>query len=494
MNHVPFATGLADHGADRAFDPARLGGKGASLLAMAALGLPVPPGFVVPVTVANDADGLHAALADGLAWLERKTGRTLGGERPLLVSARSGAPVSMPGMMDTVLNVGAVPAAVDALERGAGQAFARDCRRRFLQGYAATVGGLSRDAFEDDEPDTAERVAGHLAPEDAREGLWRAAEAVVASWRGERARRYREIAGLEAEGTALVVQAMVFGNRDPRSGTGVMQTRDPVTGAPEPEGEWLPGEQGEAVVGGAHHPYRLIGGAHPLAARMPDVMADLLDAAATLERHARDAQEIEFTVESGRLWLLQTRTAKREAAADMRIAVDMAREGLIDRAEAVRRTDPQAAASRQVHDLAPGQSLSIIARGLPASPGVAAGAVVFSARDALEAGGGSVLVCRETHPADVAGMNAAAAIVTARGGTMSHAAAVARALAKPCVTGVRDLELHGERFAAGGHDVGVGEAITVDGTHGCVYAGRARTRAPEPDPNLATLLEWARKA
>ena len=490
MLHVPFAAGLAS--ADP--DPGRLGGKGASLVAMAALGLPVPPGFVVPVETAN-SDALERALADGLLWLEERTGRELGGERPLLVSARSGAPVSMPGMMDTVLNVGATARATEALAAEAGEAFARDCRRRFLQGYAVSVSGRSRHDFEDDRPETAERLAASLVPDDAREGLRRAAAAVVASWRGERAERFREIAGLEGRdmerGTALVVQAMVFGNRDARSGTGVMRTRDTATGAPGPTGEWLPSEQGEAVVGGARNPFALRGGENALTDRLPEAMNGLAQAGRALERHARDAQEIEFTVESGHLWLLQARAMRRDDAAHRRIAVDMVREGLIDRAEAVARTRPREAAARQVAALVPGQRLDTIARGLPASPGVASGRVVMDAAAAVRSEGPVVLVREETDPSDVAGINAAAAILTARGGAMSHAASVALALAKPCVTAARGLEVDANGFTVAGRRVRAGETITVDGTAGRAYAGAARTQAPEPDESLAVLLEWA---
>ena len=494
MNHVPFTAGLAASDPD----PGQLGGKGASLVAMAGLGLSVPPGFVVPVAVAN-SDALDTALAEGLAWLEGETGRTLGGERPLLVSARSGAPVSMPGMMDTVLNVGAVPDAMAQLAQEGGDAFARDCRRRFLQGYAVTVAGLSRHDFEDDDWRTVERVAAAHVPGDARQGLWAAARAVVASWQGERATRFREIAGIDGpdtiKGTALVVQAMVFGNRDSRSGTGVLHTRDATTGAPGATGEWLPGEQGEAVVGGRHDPYPLAGGRNALADLMPDAMRELVDACRTLEQHARDAQEVEFTLESGRLWLLQARSMRRDDAADRRIAVDMVREGLIDRREAVRRTRPSDALARQVATLAPDERPDMIAQGLPASPGVASGRVVMDAAAAVAGAKGGdgpvVLVREETDPSDVAGIHAASAVLTARGGAMSHAASVALALGKPCVTAARGLQIDGHGFSVAGRRVAAGETISVDGTAGRAYAGAVRTETPKPDEHLQTLLAWA---
>ena len=238
-------------------------------------------------------------------------------------------------------------------------------------------------------------------------------------------------------------------------------------------------------------PFPLVAGEDSLGEAMPDILAELIAAGETLERHAREAQEVEFTIESGRLWLLQARATRRDDAAHLRIAVDMVREGLIDRAEAVARTDPQAAARRQVAQLAPGQSLETIAQGLPASPGVAWGRVVLDAKAAAASDGPVVLVRTETVPEDVAGMKRAAAILTAHGGAMSHAAAVARAFAKPCVTGARGLAIDADGFEVAGRRVRTGEVITVDGTTGRAYAGRAQMQAPEPDGNLATLLEWA---
>ena len=491
---VPFAAGIEP---SEAPDPTVLGAKGAGLVAMGALGLPVPAGFVIPIAVARDERRRMRALSEGVAWLEERTKRRVGGATqntpPLLVSVRSGAAVSMPGMMDTVLNVGATAAATRLLQIEVGETFARDCRRRFLRGFARVVGGTLQSRVEEaSDADLESAVADHLS-DDARADLTRAADAVVDSWSGERAERFRAISGLAGEGTAVIVQAMVFGNRDDRSGTGVLQTRDPATGARDPVGEWLAHEQGEVLVGGRADPVPLKDHHESLEHVMPDVFADLVRAGHKLERQAGDAQEIEFTVESGRLWLLQTRSAKRDGAAHWRIAVDMVREGLISKHEAVARTDPIAAAARRVGRIEPGQDLEVLVEGLPASGGAATGRVVLDADAALRAPGPVVLVRSETSPEDVAGMNAAAAILTARGGRMSHAAAVARAFGKPCVTGARGLVIDERGFRVGNRRIRTGEAITIDGHAGRAYAGVARIIEPEPDENLSTLLDWARE-
>ena len=476
---------------------------------MAGLGLPVPPGFVLPVALCREiAEGASpdAALEEGLAEMARFTGRLFGSDRPLLLSVRSGAAISMPGMMDTILDVGASARATELIAAETDKDFAYDCRRRFLHSYAVNVLGQPRAPFdeaEEDEPDVGrlsrrfERLAPDV-PEDPMEALRGAVDAVIASWDGERARQFRLIEGLEGDGTAVVVQAMVFGNRDVHSATGVARTRDPATGERRLNGDYLPLAQGEDVVDGFHDPKPLT--EHEVTDGMdetsferwlPDAFAELDEAAATIERDVRDAQEIEFTVESGRVWFLQTRSMKRTVAEGVRIAVSLAQEGLIGREEAIARADPRRAAATLAPKLAPGQPLDMIARGTAAVAGVATGRVVMSAEAARRASGPVVLVRRETDPSDVAGIAAAAAVLTARGGRTSHAATVAHGMGKPCVTGASTLLIGTDGFETLGRSFREGDEITVDGTSGSVYAGPVETVTPEPDGKLRTLLEWA---
>ena len=512
LDSRPVVFGCGERFADSAqADPQRLGAKGAGLVRMAARGLPVPPGFVLSVGLCRAiGEGLspNDVLREGLDEIARHTGRRFGSERPLLVSVRSGAAISMPGMMDTVLDVGATREAV-ALIAGEGEEtsprFAADCRARYLASYVTNVLHRPRAPFDEamelPPEDRLERVESLAdgVPDDAHAALHAAVRAVIGSWDGERARQYRTIAGIEGEGTAVVVQAMVFGNRDERSATGVARTRDPDTGSWRLHGDFLPLAQGEDVVDGTRNPLPLAtpeGEETTFADWQPDTWRELERVARIVESHERDAQEIEFTVESGRLWLLQTRSMKRSVEEGVRIAVALAEEEVITRAEALERADPHRALAQLRPRLAPDQPLDVIARGVPASRGVAGGRVVMSAAEAVRArderAGPTVLVRPETDPSDVAGIDAAAAVLTARGGRTSHAASVAASYAKPCVTGAMTLEIDADGFSSLGRRVERGDAITVDGGAGRVYAGLARTvPAPEPDRALQTLLAWS---
>ncbi|GGV10136.1 hypothetical protein GCM10010182_32450 [Actinomadura cremea] len=459
--------------ADVAEPAAVLGGKARGLIALRRLGLPVPPGFVVGTAACRAflrdgrfPDGLDAELAAAVAGLEAATGRRLGGpDRPLVLAVRSGGAVSMPGMMSTVLNLGLTARAAEGLAAETGDArFARDSRRRFLASFAATA------------RDGPGEGPGEAVPDDARRQLDLAVRAVFASWNTPRARTYRAIRGIpDGAGTAVTVQAMVFGNRDGRSGTGVAFSRDPGTGEPVPSGEVLFGGQGEDVVSGRTSPSRL----SALADREPAVWTALVDALDLLERHYRDACHVEFTFESGVPWLLQVRPGGLTGHAAVRVAVDLADAGVIDRRAAVRRVSP--------HDLriarAPrldATGADVLARGIGASPGVATGRVATTPDRAVRmaADGPVVLVRPYTSPLDMHGLAAAAGVVTAVGGTTSHAAVVARSLGRPAVVG------------APGLDVPDGALVTIDGTGGEVVAGRPRTVATS-NPHLDRLLAWA---
>ena len=502
---VIFGCGAAFADAGQA-DPARVGAKGASLVRMAGLGLAVPPGFVLPVALCRRiAEGLdpEPILAEGLADIAAFTGRTFASDLPLLVSVRSGAAISMPGMMDTILDVGATREATALIARETDEAFALDCRRRYLTSYAINVLGRPRGPFDEAEEEAAdaaelvrrcETLAGDV-PDDAVASLVASVRAVIASWDGERARQFRTIEGLKGEGTAVVVQAMVFGNRDARSATGVARTRDPATGEARLHGDYLARAQGEDVVDGFHTPKPLTRaeGDGSFEAWLPGAFDALAEGARAIEANMRDGVEIEFTVESGQVWFLQARAMKRTVTEAVRIAVAMAQEGVIDRDEALARADPQRAAATLTPELAPGQRLDMIARGTAASAGVASGRVVLSSRAALEAREPVILVRGETDPSDVAGIDAAAAVLTARGGRTSHAASVAVARGKPCVTGAGTVTIGEGGFETLGRRFSEGDEITVDGTRGCVYAGRLETVTPEPDGKLRTLLEWAGK-
>ncbi|MDQ7019172.1 MAG: pyruvate, phosphate dikinase [Robiginitomaculum sp.] len=519
-----------------------LGGKGANLAEMCALGLPVPPGFTITTKVCtafyeNDRaypDGLIEQVEAALADLEEKTGKRFGDPKnPLLVSVRSGGRASMPGMMDTVLNLGLNADTVAGLAARSGDArFAWDSYRRFIQMYSNVVLGLDHDVFEellddykDDqgyEVDTDlnakdwEVIAGRYLrqveedlekpfPDDPKDQLWGAIGAVFGSWMNNRAITYRQLHDIpQSWGTAVNVQAMVFGNMGDTSATGVAFTRDPSTGQKSIYGEFLINAQGEDVVAGIRTPQVLtkqaredMGETEPsLEEAMPDIYAELATVFQKLEDHYRDMQDIEFTVEEGRLWMLQTRAGKRTAMASLRIAVEMANEGTISRDEAVLRVDP-AALDQLLHPaLDEGSDCPIIATGLPASPGAAIGQVVFDADEAeamAKNGIDVILVRTETSPEDIHGMHAAKGIVTARGGMTSHAAVVARGMGRPCVSGVGAIRIDHKagRFSAHGITVNKGDIITIDGAKGAVFKGAGRMIQPQMSGDFSVLMGWA---
>ena len=484
-------------------DRARVGGKAWGIASMRHAGLPVPPALVVSTEAcrayfADGAlpDGLVDELFAGIAILEAETGRRFGSsERPLLFSIRSGAAVSMPGMLDTVLNLGINEGIETALARESGDAaFARDTHRRFHEMYARIVlkAGLDRLAPEGsiEEWNAAVAEAGAVGPVPAapNDQLVGAVRAVFDSWNGRRAQRYRKHHGLPDDaGTAVTVQAMVFGNLGQRSGTGVLFTRNPLTGVPEPYGEYLARAQGEDVVSGQRTPQ----GLDALASSLPDAHTALIDAARRLEALNRDVQDIEFSVQEDALYLLQTRTAARAPAAAVRIAVDLVNEGTISTDEALTRVSAARVRTLLMPRLAEGaaETALLLAEGEGASPGVGIGEVVLDANSAEargEAGEDVVLVRPTTSPEDVHGMVAARAVVTATGGATSHAAVVSRSLGVPCVVGCGDgviAALDGKR-------------VTVDGKAGQVFDGALPVAVPSEtdDPLLREIADWARMA
>ena len=534
-----FGGGTAEGGTG---DKDLLGGKGANLAEMASIGLPVPPGFTISTAMCarfydeGEAfpDSLTAEVADGVAHIERVTGKRFGDVAdPLLVSVRSGARVSMPGMMDTVLNLGLNDETVEGLARvSEDERFAWDSYRRFIQMYSDVVMGLDHGLFEEaleiakedkgyfndtelSADDWKALVAqykrivadeqGAPFPQDVNDQLWGAAAAVFKSWNVERARVYRRINDIPHHiGTAVNVQAMVFGNMGETSATGVAFTRDPSTGENAYFGEYLINAQGEDVVAGIRTPQYLTraakeaAGAKPLSLEeaMPETFEELTAVFETLEQHYKDMQDIEFTVERGQLWMLQTRTGKRTAKAALRIAVDMAAEGLVDRKTAILRIDPMQLDQLLHPTLDPDAPRDVIARGLPASPGAASGTICFDADTAERraANGESVILVRvETSPEDIHGMHAAAGILTARGGMTSHAAVVARGMGRPCVSGAGEVRIDAKArtLTASGRAFDEDDVITIDGGNGQVMAGRVPTLQPELAGDFATLMEWA---
>lgn len=482
-------------------DKSLIGGKAWSLARMRELGLPVPPAFVVTTRACGhylkqgaEPSELASELAAGIAWLERQTGRRFGtGPRPLLVSVRSGAAISMPGMMDTVLNlgIGDMTEAALALECG-DAAFARDTHRRFLELYAgivlrATPPELDRAAHPAQwREQIAAAAAGAPVPEAAAEQLQAAVRAVFESWNSRRAKRYRQHHQIADElGTAVTVQAMVFGNLDAASGTGVLFTRNPLDGSPAPYGEYLPRAQGEDVVSGKFTPRPL----EEMRKAVPDALAQLLAAARTLEAEHGDVQDIEFTIESGRLWLLQSRAAKRAAPAALRVAVDLVAEQRIDVATALARVTPEQLAALTNPRLAhpDNEGRAPLASGEAACPGVGIGVVVTDSDEAERraADGEDVVLARPTtSPEDLHGMIAARAIVTEQGGSTSHAAVVSRSLGRPCVVGCGEGAL--ARLA--------GRVVTVCGQSGRIHDGALDVITPDEssDPRLARFMSWKR--
>ncbi|RWQ27341.1 pyruvate, phosphate dikinase [Mesorhizobium sp.] len=534
-----FGDGAAE---GRAGDRNLLGGKGANLAEMCSLGLPVPPGFTITTEVCNAyyANGrtypasLEADVAVALDHIGRLTGRRFGDpSKLLLVSVRSGARASMPGMMDTVLNLGLNDETVEALAADSGDArFAYDSYRRFIQMYSDVVMGLDHEVFEEiledqkgglgHELDTelsaiewqgvialykakVEEELGKPFPQDPNEQLWGAIGAVFSSWMNNRAITYRRLHDIpESWGTAVNVQAMVFGNMGETSATGVAFTRNPSTGEKMLYGEFLVNAQGEDVVAGIRTPQNITEAARIAAGSdkpslqklMPEAFQSFVTISDRLEKHYRDMQDLEFTIERGKLWMLQTRSGKRTAKAGLKIAVEMARDKLISKEEAVARIDP-ASLDQLLHPtIDPKAERDVIGIGLPASPGAATGEIVFSSNDAEELktqGRKAVLVRIETSPEDIHGMHAAEGILTTRGGMTSHAAVVARGMGKPCVSGAGSLRVdyRAGTLMAMGSTFRKGDIITIDGGNGQVLKGAVPMLQPELSGDFAAIMEWA---
>lgn len=532
-----FGNGKADGGASMRN---LLGGKGANLAEMSRLGIPVPPGFTISTQVCSEyaqrgrlSREVKSDILTALNRVEQALGKRFGdAENPLLVSVRSGARVSMPGMMDTVLNLGLSDVTVCGLATQAGSRFAYDSYRRFIQMYGDVVLGVSRDRYEDRIDDLkarrgvrldtdleaedwqqivseflelTEEHTGKPFPQSPAEQLWGAVGAVFGSWGNQRAEVYRRLNGISHDwGTGVNVQAMVFGNMGDRCATGVVFTRDPASGERNIYGEYLQNAQGEDVVAGVRTPQPINEASRQghaaqlptLENEMPEAYRELARVQKRLEKHYREMQDIEFTIETGKLWVLQTRTGKRTPTAAVQIAVDMARERLITRQEAVLRVDAGSLDQLLHATLDRSKGLRVIARGLPASPGAAVGSVVFDAAAAearAKAGEKVILVRAETSPEDILGMNVAEGILTARGGMTSHAAVVARGMGRCCVVGCGSFELDPERRAMYVGDVTIheGDVLTLDGSTGEVILGPVATVLPELGGAFTLLLKWA---
>ncbi|NTJ63498.1 pyruvate, phosphate dikinase [Agrobacterium rhizogenes] len=534
-----FGDGKAEGGAG---DFERLGGKGANLAEMCNLGLPVPPGLTIVSDVCTFyyknarkvPDELKPQVMRGLQRMEAITGRKFGDtERPLLVSVRSGGRASMPGMMDTVLNLGLNDATVQALGHDAGDArFAWDSYRRFIQMYADVVMGLDNEVFEEiledekarfgHEFDTdltavewqhvvsiyktvIEEELGEAFPQEPEVQLWGAVSAVFASWMNARAVTYRQLHNIpEAWGTAVNIQAMVFGNLGNSSATGVAFTRNPSTGEKELYGEFLVNAQGEDVVAGIRTPQSITEVARiasgydkpSMEKLMPEAFAEFRGICAQLEAHYRDVQDLEFTIERGKLWMLQTRNAKRTTKAAMKIAVDMVDEGLITEDEAVSRIEPSTLDQLLHPTIDPRARRELIGSGLPASPGAATGEIVFTAEEAIiaeEEGRKAILVRIETSPEDIHGMHAAEAILTTRGGMTSHAAVVARGMGIPCVVGAGTMriDMRNEKLIGIGVTLKKGDIVTIDGSAGQVLKGEVPMIQPELSGDFGRIMAWA---
>ncbi|BDW82592.1 pyruvate, phosphate dikinase [Erythrobacter sp. Dej080120_24] len=534
--------GNAPHDDPRQGDKTVTGGKGANLAEMASIGLPVPPGFTITTEEcvnylqhgAEFSDALRAEVAKALTHIEESVGKRFGDAAdPMLVSVRSGARVSMPGMMDTVLNLGLNDATVEGLAATSGdERFAWDSYRRFIQMYSDVVLGLDHGLFEEaleiakedngfyndtelsaedwralvgEYKGIVEQELGKPFPQDVNEQLWGAIRAVFDSWDSDRAKVYRRLNDIPGDwGTAVNVQAMVFGNMGDTSATGVAFTRDPATGNRAYYGEYLINAQGEDVVAGIRTPQYLTkaareaAGAKPLSMEeaMPEAYGELARVFDLLEAHYKDMQDIEFTVERGKLWMLQTRSGKRTAKAALKMAVEMVGEGLIDKREAVRRVDPMALDQLLHPTLDPDAPRNVLTTGLPASPGAAAGKIVLDADTAEQwanRGEKVILVRVETSPEDIHGMHAAQGILTARGGMTSHAAVVARGMGRPCVSGAGAVSIDraNRTLRIGSQELKEGDEITLDGANGQVMLGIVPTIEPELVGDFATLMEWA---
>ncbi|WP_412462987.1 pyruvate, phosphate dikinase [Halobacteriovorax sp. RT-2-6] len=518
-----------------------LGGKGANLAEMSALGLPVPPGFTVTTEACIDYqkankinEEIKAQVIESLKLVELSTEKTFGGgDNPLLFSVRSGARVSMPGMMDTVLNLGLNDETVEALaKKSDNERFAWDSYRRFIQMYANVVMGMSHSLLESTLEDLKEakgvdsdtkldakdfknlvkvykqiiaQETGKAFPTDPMEQLWLAIEAVFGSWNNPRAIKYRQLNNIPGDwGTAVNVQAMVFGNMGDDCATGVCFTRDPSTGDKKFFGEYLVNAQGEDVVAGIRTPAPINEcskndsnrNEKTLEEYMPKAFAELTELYQQLEKHYKDMQDIEFTIEADKLYLLQTRNGKRTAAAALKIAVDLEKEGIVTKEEAIMQIDPEALNQLLHPRLDPDATKNIIAKGLPASPGAGAGKIVFHSDDATsmhENGVKVILVRQETSPEDIAGMAAAQAILTARGGMTSHAAVVARGMGKPCVAGCSDILVDSKNrtMIIGDKKYVEGDFITLDGGTGEVIEGEVPTLDAEINADFAEFMTWA---
>jgi pyruvate, orthophosphate dikinase len=526
MKNIYFFGGGASEGGAEMKD--LLGGKGANLAEMIRLGVPVPPGFTITTEACRYylrkrefPAGLEAEMAANLERLEHETGKRFGGsENPLLLSIRSGGAISMPGMMDTILNLGLNDTTAAALASESGdERFALDSYRRFVQMYGDVVLHVPAERFEvlleeakrlrgvrteiELEPEDLRRLVdrfkkiveaatGAPFPEAPHEQLLAAVNAVFASWQTPRARAYRRVHEIADDlGTAVNVMTMVFGNLGENSGTGVAFSRNPSTGEPKLFGEFMMRAQGEDVVAGNRDPLPI----DRIRDHLPGAYEHLQEIAGTLEAHYREMQDMEFTVERGELYMLQTRTGKRTAAAAVRIVVDLVEEGQISTEQAVRRIKPEELQQLLHPTLDPEADVEVLATGLPASPGAASGRVVFNPEEAAERGGAGepvILVRRETSPEDFEGMVAARAILTSRGGMTSHAAVVARGMGKCCVAGASELDIDEAygRLAAGGHTVRQGDWITLDGSTGRVLLGRVPTIEPTLDEHFHRLMEW----
>ncbi len=519
-----------------------LGGKGAHLAEMARLGLPVPPGFTITTEVCDLyystdhklPEGLREEIREALTTVGNAVGATYGDpENPLLVAVRSGSRASMPGMLDTILNLGLNDATVEGLAAKSGDdRFAYDSYRRFIQMYASVVLRVDSGVFADIldnyknlhglASDTevsagdwkaviasykAEIVSqlGHEFPQDTREQLWGAISAVFGSWENSRAQTYRRLYDIPDDwGTAVSVQSMVFGNMGPTSATGVAFTRNPSTGANEIYGEFLPNAQGEDIVAGGRTPHPISEAARmeigstemSLEKAIPAAFAELAGILKRLERHYRALQDVEFTIQDGKVWMLQTRHGKCTSQASLRIAVDMVREGILSKDEAILKVDPASLGQLLHPTIEPGAKTDLFVTGLPASPGAAVGEIVFSAAEAelQKAKGRDVILVRvETSPEDVHGMHASVGVLTARGGMTSHAAVIARGMGLPCVSGAGALkiDLAEGTVRAGSRVFKAGDVITIDGTAGKVFVGHAPMSQPELSEDFATLIGWA---
>ncbi len=538
-----FGGGKAEGSADMKM---LLGGKGANLAEMTNLGLPVPPGITITTEVCKDyyklgkqfPEGMWDEVLEGLRKIEKEMGKKFGDkENPLLVSVRSGAPVSMPGMMDTILNLGLNDETVEGLAKSTNnERFAWDSYRRFIQMFGNVVMGIPHEKFEEvleekkrevgakqdvdlsaeDLKDVVKRYkelvkreTGREFPQDPYEQLKMAIKAVFDSWNNPRAIKYREINKIpEDYGTAVNIVAMVFGNMGETSGTGVAFTRNPSTGENEFYGEYLKNAQGEDVVAGIRTPQPLTKAQKTsqeqtsLEEEFPEVYKELLKIRDILEKHYREMQDIEFTIENGRLWMLQTRTGKRTAKAAVKIAVDMVKEGLISKEEAILRVDPSLI-DQLLHPMLDEEDRKrakaegrLIAKGLPAAPGAVSGKVVFTADEAVELaekGEKVILVRHETSPEDIHGMHAAEGILTARGGMTSHAAVVARGMGKTCIVGAESIHVDYDReeFRVGDVVVKKGEVITIDGSTGEVFHGELKTIPAQISGEFEELMKWA---